>query len=197
MPPEWWIPPQRCLMATYILVIYIGAYNIIRIQIIMLWLPFSTQQDLKMLLSFSWKEIDGIVQSYSKIAKEVGNQGNHDYDYYEQILVYDCIMREKTQEDRTLTQTLSHCIVALSIICFDPLLRYDLLEGLRTMHFSEEEILNIEELMDKLRKDGIVRKHNYSENAASFVVGWGIQIYHELLHDDKPYTQLVDEIWIN
>jgi hypothetical protein len=184
-------------MATYTLVIYIGAYNIIRIQIIMLWLPFSTQQDLKMLLSFSCKEIDGIVQSYSKIAKQGDNQGNHDYDYYEQILVYDCIMREKTQEDRTQTLTLSHCVVALSIICFDPLLRYDLLEGLRIMHFSEEEIQNIDELMDKLRKDGIVRKHNYSENAASFVAGWGIQIYHELLHDDKPYTQLVDEIWIN
>lgn len=197
MPPEWWIPPQRCLMATYTLVIYIGAHNIIRIQVIMLWLPFSTQQDLKMLLSFSCKEIDAIVQSYSKIAKQGGNQGNHDYDYYEQILVYDCIMRDKTQEDRTLTQTLSHCVVALSIICFDPLLRYDLLEGLRTMHFSEEEIQNIDELMDKLRRDGIVRKHNYSENAASFVAGWGIQIYHELMHDDKPYTQLVDEIWIN
>jgi hypothetical protein len=81
-------------MATYTLVIYIGAYNIIRIQVIMLWLPFSTQQDLKMLLSFSGKEIDGIVQSYSKIAKQGGNQGNHDYDYYEQILVYDCIMRQ-------------------------------------------------------------------------------------------------------
>jgi hypothetical protein len=51
--------------------------------------------------------------------------------------------------------------------------------------------------MDKLRKNGIVRKHNYSENAANFVAGWGIQIYHELLHDDQPYTQLVDEIWIN
>jgi hypothetical protein len=197
MPSEWWISSQMCPMTTYTLVIYIGAYNIIRIQVIMLWLPFSTQQDLKMLLSFSCKEIDRIVQSYSKIAKQGGNQGNHDYDYYEQILVYDCIMREKTQEDRTLTQTLSHCIVALSIICFDPLLRYDLLEGLRTMHFSEEEIQNIDELMDKLRKDGIVRKHNYSEKAASFVAGWGIQIYHELLHDDKPYTQLVDEIWIN
>src|SRR5918992_2245860 len=197
MPSEWWISPQMCPMPTYTLVIYIGAYNIIRIQVIMLWLPFSTQQDLKMLLSFSYKEIDGIVQLYSKIAKQGCNQGNHDYDYYyEQILVYDCIMRDKTQEDRTLTQTLSNCVVALSIICFDPLLRYDLLEGLRSMHFSEEEIQNIDELMDKLRKNGIVRKHNYSENAASFVAGWGIEIYHELLHDDKPYTQLVDEIWI-
>ena len=134
MPSEWWISPQMCPMTTYTLVIYIGAYNILRIQVIMLWLPFSTQQDL----SFSGKEIDGIVQSYSKIAKQGGNQCNHDYDYYEQILVYDCIMRDKTQEDRTLTQTLSNCVLALSIICFDPLLRYDLLEGLRTMHSAKK-----------------------------------------------------------
>jgi hypothetical protein len=66
----------------------------------------------------------------------------------------------------------------------------------KTQEDRTEEIQNIDELMDKLRKDGIVRKHNYSENA-SFMAGWGIQIYHELLYDDKPYTQLVDEIWIN
>jgi hypothetical protein len=126
-------------------------YSINRIQI-RLWLPNGTKQDLKLLLSFSCEKIDEIVQSYSKITKRGSNRGNHDYDYYEQILAHNCIMRDK-EAGKTLTQNISHCIVALSIICSDPLWHYDLLEGLRIIHFNEAEIQKIDELMDKLRKD--------------------------------------------
>jgi hypothetical protein len=162
----------------------------------MLWLPNGAQQDLKILLSLSCEKIDRIVQSYSKVIKLTYNQDNHDYSYYERILTH-YYVRINLQEEGLPIQNLSYSIVALSIICSDSLQRYDLLEGLRTMDFSEEEIQRVDELMDKLRIDGITVQYNSSENANNFLAGWSVHIYHELLHDVEPYTQLIDEICVN
>jgi hypothetical protein len=161
----------------------------------MIWLSWNAYQDLKVLLSLSDRHTDKIIGLSSKITKQKGCQDNYHYKNSEQVLRHNCHTKE-TEDDFTLIRKLFHSIVVLSVIRSDLLMYYDLLMGLSTMHFSEDEIQKIDNLTDKLRKNEIARNYDHS-SITNVLVGWGLQVYHELLHSDETDTLLIDEIYVN